>query len=325
MLQNLLSVSDLKRAELEHILNVADDIAEDPARYGQVANGKILATLFFEPSTRTRLSFESAMLRLGGSVIGFSDVSSSSTTKGESAEDTAMIVSCYSDIMAVRHPQMFTPHKMAKVAAVPVINAGDGANEHPTQTLTDLLTIQNRFGRLDNLTIGLCGDLKYGRTVHSLAKVLGRYPGNRFVFIAPDELSMPQDVIDALEESKNIGVSYTINQSLEGAIQTLDVLYMTRIQGERFEDKSAYERLRGVYVLDCAKMALASRDMIVMHPLPRVDEIDTEVDSDPRAWYFKQAQMGVYVRMALIIHLLGLNTMPGEDVIYVASKKYKIG
>ena len=325
MLQNLLNISDLRRAELEHILNVADDIADDPSRFGQVANGKILATLFFEPSTRTRLSFESAMLRLGGSVIGFSDVSSSSTAKGESAEDTAMMVSCYSDIMAVRHPQMFMPHKMAKAAGVPIINAGDGANEHPTQTLTDLVTIQKRFGRLDNLTIGLCGDLKYGRTVHSLAKVLARYPSNRFVLIAPDELSMPHDIIEVFEQSKNIGVTYTTTQNLESYIPELDALYMTRIQGERFEDKSEYERLRGVYILDSAKMALASRDMIVMHPLPRVDEIAPEVDTDPRAWYFKQAQMGVYARMALIIHLLNLNSMPGEDVIYVASKKYKTG
>ena len=322
MLHHLLSISDLRRKELEYILDVADDIATNPSHYGRVANGKILATLFFEPSTRTRLSFESAMLRLGGSVVGFSDMSASSASKGESIEDTASTVSCYCDIMAVRHPEMFTPHKMAKVSTVPVINAGDGANEHPTQTLTDLLTVKKRFGRLEGLTIGLCGDLKYGRTVHSLAKMLSRYPNNRFVLIAPGELSMPQYVIEMFEKN---GVSYTVNPSLETAIPDLDILYMTRIQRERFEDPDEYERLRGVYVLDSEKMALASRDMIVMHPLPRVDEIAVEVDSDPRAWYFKQAQMGVYARMALIMQLLDLSEMPMEEVLYVASEKYKIG
>ena len=322
MLHHLLSISDLRRAELEVILNVANDIAENPSHYSRVASGKILATLFFEPSTRTRLSFESAMLRLGGSVIGFSDTSASSSSKGESAQDTASTVSCYCDVMAVRHPEMFAPHKMATVATVPVINAGDGANEHPTQTLTDLLTIKKRFGRIDNLVIGLCGDLKYGRTVHSLVKMLARYPGNRFVLIAPDELAMPAYIIEMLERA---GAAYTVNPSLESAISDLDILYMTRIQRERFDDPNQYERLKGVYVLDSAKMALASRDMIVMHPLPRVDEISTEVDSDPRAWYFKQAQMGVYVRMALIMRLLDLETMPGDEVIYVASKKYKVG
>ena len=322
MLHHLLSVSDLRRTELETILDVANDIAENPMHYSRVASGKILATLFFEPSTRTRLSFESAMLRLGGSVIGFSEASATSASKGESAEDTASTVSCYCDVMAVRHPKMFTPHKMAKAASVPVINAGDGANEHPTQTLTDLLTIKKRFGRLDHLTIGLCGDLKYGRTVHSLVKMLARYPGNRFVLIAPDELAMPAYIIEMFERE---GAQYTVNPNLESAISDVNILYMTRIQRERFENPADYDRLKGVYVLDCAKMALASSDMIVMHPLPRVDEISTDVDSDSRAWYFKQAQMGVYARMALIMHLLNLGTMPGEEIVYVASEKYKAG
>jgi aspartate carbamoyltransferase catalytic subunit len=300
---------------LDHILKVASEIAKQPSRYGDVAKGKILATLFFEPSTRTRLSFESAMLRLGGSVIGFSDMSSSSTAKGETIEDTARTVSCYSDVMCVRHPTPFQPHAMAKVATIPVINAGDGANEHPTQTLTDLVTINQRFGRLEGLTIGLCGDLKYGRTVHSLIKVLSRYPGNKFVLIAPDALQMPRDIIDALDKE---GVAYTITDELESAIPALDILYMTRIQRERFEDKAEYERLKGVYVLTRDKLADAKPDMAVLHPLPRVDEIDTDVDDDERAWYFKQAQFGVYARMALIVMLLGLNDLLGEQPIRLA-------
>ncbi|MCL2068678.1 MAG: aspartate carbamoyltransferase, partial [Oscillospiraceae bacterium] len=255
MLHHLLNTSDLTRKELESILTVANDIAEHPSFYGRVASGKILAALFFEPSTRTRLSFESAMLRLGGNVIGFSDMASSSTSKGESISDTASTVCCYCDVMAVRHPVALTPHKMSKVSTVPIINAGDGANEHPTQTLTDLLTIRKRFGRIENLTIGLCGDLKHGRTIHSLAKMLARYPGNQFVLIAPPELAMPREIIGMFERE---GVSYSVNPSLEDAIPGLDILYMTRVQRERFSDPAEYERLKGVYVLDARKMELAS-------------------------------------------------------------------
>ncbi|MDR2932567.1 MAG: aspartate carbamoyltransferase [Oscillospiraceae bacterium] len=316
MLHHILNISDLTKSDLDYILSVAGNIANNPSRYGEVAKGKILATLFFEPSTRTRLSFESAMLRLGGGVIGFSDMSASSAAKGESIEDTSRVVSCYCDVMAVRHPVAFEPHKMASVATVPVINAGDGANEHPTQTLTDLVTIRQRFGRLDNLCIGLCGDLKYGRTVHSLIKMMARYPGNRFVLVAPESLQMPADIIALLDEG---GIEYTVTDDLEAAIPDLDVLYMTRIQRERFEDKSAYERLRGIYILDAAKLGAAKKDMVVLHPLPRVDEIATDVDSDERAWYFKQAQFGVYARMALMIALLGLNNMMGEDMLYVSA------
>ena len=314
MLHHILNISDLTKSDLDYILSVAGNIANNPSRYGEVGKGKILATLFFEPSTRTRLSFESAMLRLGGGVIGFSDVTASSVSKGETIEDTSRVVSAYCDVMAVRHPTAFEPHKMAAVASVPVINAGDGANEHPTQTLTDLVTIRQRFGRLDNLTIGLCGDLKYGRTVHSLIKMLARYPFNRFYLIAPDLLQMPTDIVDMLDKE---GIPYTITASLEEAIPHLDVLYMTRIQRERFEDKSLYEGLKGVYVLDKAKMLHATQHMVVLHPLPRVDEIATEVDDDERAWYFKQARFGVYARMSLMIAQLGLNDLMREETLYV--------
>lgn len=314
MLHHVLNISDFTKSDLDHILQVASNIAKNPSRYGEVGKGKILATLFFEPSTRTRLSFESAMLRLGGGVIGFSDMSASSTSKGETIEDTSRTVSCYCDVMSVRHPVPFKPHDMAKVATVPVINAGDGANEHPTQTLTDLVTIHQRFGRLDNLTVGLCGDLKYGRTVHSLIKMMARYPGNRFVLIAPDALQMPHEIIDMLERE---GVEYTLTDDMEKAIPQLDIIYMTRIQRERFEDPAAYERLKGVYILDREKLSLAKKDMVVLHPLPRVDEIATDVDDDERAWYFKQAQFGVYARMALIIKLLELNDLMGEEFRYV--------
>lgn len=306
MLHHLLNSSDLTKQDLQTILSVANQIAANPSYYGDVAKGKILATLFFEPSTRTRLSFESAMLRLGGNVIGFSDPSASSAAKGETVEDTAIMVSCYSDIMAVRHPIPLTPHKMAQVSTIPVVNAGDGANEHPTQTLTDMATIQARFGRLDNLTIGLCGDLKYGRTVHSLIRMMARYPGNRFVLIAPDELQMPDKILELLDKDS---VPYEKNSSLEAALPEVDILYMTRIQKERFEEPAQYEALKGVYILDAEKMQLAKKEMAVLHPLPRVDEISTDMDSDPRAWYFKQAQMGVYARMALIITLLGLDNL----------------
>lgn len=320
MLHHVLNISDFTKSDLDRILGVAGNIAKNPSRYEDVAKGKILATLFFEPSTRTRLSFESAMLRLGGGVIGFSDMSASSASKGETIEDTSRIVSCYCDAMAVRHPVPFSPHKMGEVATVPVINAGDGANEHPTQTLTDLVTINQRFGRLDHLTIGLCGDLLYGRTVHSLIKVLARYPGNRFVLIAPEELQMPQDIIEMLDRDE---VLYTVTDSLEQSMPALDILYMTRIQRERFEDFAQYERLKGVYVLDRERLQLAKREMIVLHPLPRVDEISTDVDNDERAWYFKQAQFGVYARMALIVSLLGLNDLMSDDLLYVKGAEVK--
>ena len=314
MLHHVLNISDFTKSDLDYILSVAGNIAKNPARYGEVAKGKILATLFFEPSTRTRLSFESAMLRLGGGVIGFSDMSASATAKGETIEDTSRTVSCYCDVMAIRHPVPFSPHKMAEVATVPVINAGDGANEHPTQTITDLVTIRQRFGRLHNLTIGLCGDLKYGRTVHSLIKMLSRYRGNRFILISPEALQMPRDIIDMLDRE---GIDYETTENLDDAIPVLDMLYMTRVQRERFEDRDEYERLKDFYILDREKLNAAKRDMIVLHPLPRVDEISTDVDTDERAWYFKQAQFGVYARMALIISLLGLKDLMGDDRLYV--------
>jgi aspartate carbamoyltransferase catalytic subunit len=314
-MHHILNISDLTKSDLDYILSVAGNIANHPARYGEVAKGKILATLFFEPSTRTRLSFESAMLRLGGGVIGFSDATASSAAKGESSEDTARVVSAYCDVMAVRHPTPFEPHKMAKVATVPVVNAGDGANEHPTQTLTDLVTIRQRFGRLDNLTIGLCGDLKHGRTVHSLIKMMSRYPSNKFVLIAPQSLQMPEEILEMLRKEN---IAHIVTDNLEKAIAGLDVLYMTRIQKERFADVSEYNRLKGVYVLDREKLTTARRDMVVLHPLPRVDEISTDVDGDERAWYFKQAQFGVYARMALIIALLQLKDLMGEDLLYVS-------
>ncbi len=314
MMHHVLNISDFSKSDLDYILKVASNIAKNPARFGEIAKGKILATLFFEPSTRTRLSFESAMLRLGGGVIGFSDMSASSTSKGETIEDTSRTVSCYCDLMAVRHPTPLQPHKMASVATVPVINAGDGPNEHPTQTITDLVTIQQRFGRLENLTIGLCGDLKYGRTVHSLIKMLARFKGNSFALIAPPALQMPDDIIEMLDAEK---VPYKITADMEVAIPELDMLYMTRVQKERFTDPEEYQRLKGVYILERDKLKLAKKDMIVLHPLPRVDEISTDVDTDERAWYFKQAQFGVYARMALIISLLGLNDLLGEDRLYV--------
>lgn len=309
MPRHVLNIMDFKKKDLDSILSVASAIAANPSNFGEIAKGKVLATLFFEPSTRTRLSFESAMLRMGGSVLGFSDASVSSTAKGESPEDTARTVSCYCDVIATRHPVAFTPHRMAAVATVPVINAGDGANEHPTQTLTDLVTISRRFGRIDNLTIGLCGDLKYGRTVHSLVKLLARYPGNRFVLIAPPALQMPAGIMQILADA---GAPYTVCENLEAAIPVLDVLYMTRIQAERFENRAEYKRLKGFYVLTRAKLESAKEGMIVMHPLPRVDEIAPEVDEDERAWYFRQTECGVYARMALLMLLLDLGGIRGQ-------------
>lgn len=300
-MKNLLETADLSPEVLNDLLSEASQIYAHPEKYFGRATGKILATLFYEPSTRTRLSFESAMLRLGGTVIGFSDASFSSVRKGETPEDTAIIVSGYCDIMTVRHPIAFTQWRMAKVATVPLINAGDGANEHPTQTLTDVFTLSEKFGRLDHLTIGLCGDLKYGRTVHSLVKVLSMYPGNRFYFIAPDLLQMPKEILEQLAQAN---IPYTCVESISTCGKDLDVLYMTRIQKERFEDPEDFKKLGEHFILDEEALDSLKEDMIILHPLPRVDEIPESVDSDPRAWYFKQARLGLYVRMALILSLL---------------------
>ncbi|MGN0431474.1 MAG: aspartate carbamoyltransferase [Lachnospiraceae bacterium] len=302
-MKHLMSPLDFSVEELETLFTLADDIEANPARYAQACKGKILATCFYEPSTRTRLSFESAMLRLGGEVLGFSEASSSSASKGESVSDTIRIVSCYADICAMRHPKEGAPMVAAEKSNIPVINAGDGGHQHPTQTLTDLLTIRSLKGRLDNLTIGLCGDLKFGRTVHSLINALVRYPNVRFVFISPDELKVPDYITDMLKE-KNIPYEEVIR--LENVMPSLDLLYMTRVQRERFFNEEDYVRLKDFYILDAAKMELAGPDMLVLHPLPRVNEISVEVDSDPRAAYFKQAQYGVYVRMALILTLLNI-------------------
>ena len=299
--RHILNIGDLTKSDIDYILSVADNIAKNPGHYSQAAAGKILATIFFEPSTRTRLSFESAMLRMGGQVLGFSEAGTSSAVKGETPADTARMLNSYCDVIAVRHPTPLVPHQMAAVSTVPVINAGDGANEHPTQTLTDLVTIMSKFGRLDNLTVGLCGDLRNGRTVHSLIKALRKYPGNRFVLIAPEVLQMPKDILETLDGE---GVGYTLTEEFETAFEGLDVLYMTRIQRERFQNPTEYRRLKGIYILDGEKMSRAGKDMIVMHPLPRVDEIAPEVDCDPRAWYFEQARCGVFARMALITGLL---------------------
>lgn len=300
-MKNLLETADLSPEVLNNLLSEASKIYAHPEEYFGRASGKILATLFYEPSTRTRLSFESAMLRLGGSVIGFSDASFSSVRKGETPEDTSRIVSGYCDIMTVRHPIAFTQWKMAEVATVPLINAGDGANEHPTQTLTDVFTLSEKFGRLDHLTIGLCGDLKYGRTVHSLVKVLSLYPGNRFYFIAPSILQMPEEIISQLDAAN---IPYTFAESIAECGGELDVLYMTRIQKERFENPEDFKKLGEDFILDQLSMDSLKKDMIILHPLPRVNEIPESVDQDPRAWYFKQARLGLYIRMALILSLL---------------------
>ena len=288
--------------ELDGLIATAEDIIAHPEAYWDRCAHKKLATLFFEPSTRTRLSFEAAMLELGGSVIGFSEASSSSASKGESVADTAKIVSCYADIIAMRHPKEGAPYVASQAASIPVINAGDGGHNHPTQTLADLLTISREMGRLDNLTIGLCGDLKYGRTVHSLIEAMSRYKGIQFVLISPEELKIPGFIRYNVFE--NQGIPYTEVSSLEEAMPDLDVLYMTRIQRERFDDPWEYERLKDSYVLDTEKMKLAKEKMCVLHPLPRVNEISVRVDDDPRAAYFRQALNGKYMRMALILKLL---------------------
>ena len=301
-MRSLISILDFSVEELDQLIATAKDIIAHPENYREACRYKKLATLFFEPSTRTRLSFEAAMLELGGSVIGFSEASSSSAAKGESMADTAKILSCYADIMAIRHPREGAPYVASRNATVPVINAGDGGHNHPTQTLADLLTISREMGRLQDLTIGLCGDLKYGRTVHSLIEAMARYSGIRFVLISPEELRLPGyirgNVLDAH------GIPYEEVFSLEEAMPKLDVLYMTRIQRERFDSVEEYERLKDSYVLDTEKMKLGKENMCVLHPLPRVNEISVKVDDDPRAAYFRQALNGKYMRMALILMLL---------------------
>lgn len=294
---------DFTTEELDKLFDLAEDISKDRAKYAHVCDGKTLATCFYEPSTRTRLSFEAAMINLGGQVLGFSEASSSSAAKGESVSDTIRVISCYSDICAMRHPKEGAPMVAASKSQIPVINAGDGGHQHPTQTLTDLMTIRSLKGRLGNFTIGLCGDLKFGRTVHSLINALTRYEGIRFIFISPPELRIPDYIIDMLDK-KNIEYEEVIR--LEDCIGDLDLLYMTRVQKERFFNEEDYVRLKDFYILTNEKLSLAKEDMLVLHPLPRVNEISVEVDDDPRAVYFKQAQFGVYVRMALIMTLLEL-------------------
>ena len=302
-MRHLMSPMDFTTAELDKLFDLAADIEKNPQVYAHKCDGKILATCFYEPSTRTRLSFESAMLSLGGNVLGFSDAGSSSAAKGESVSDTIRTVACFSDICAMRHPKEGAPMVAASHAEIPVINAGDGGHQHPTQTLTDLLTIRSLKGRLDNFTIGLCGDLKFGRTVHSLIEALVRYNNVKFIFISPEELRVPDYITEMLSE-KNI--PYEEHISLEDTIADLDLLYMTRVQRERFFNEEDYIRLKDFYILDKKKMRLAKEDMLVLHPLPRVNEISVEVDADPRAVYFKQVQYGKYVRMALILTLLEL-------------------
>ncbi len=302
-MRHLMSPLDFSTEELDKLFDLANDIEHNPEKYAHACDGKILATCFYEPSTRTRLSFESAMTRLGGRVIGFSDAASSSASKGESVSDTIRIISCYSDICAMRHPKEGAPMVAAEKSWIPVINAGDGGHQHPTQTLTDLLTIRSIRGKLDNFTIGLCGDLKFGRTVHSLINALVRYSNIRFIFISPEELKVPDYITDMLRE-KDIPYEEVIR--LEDVMPHLDILYMTRVQKERFFNEEDYVRLKDFYILNTVKMALAKKDMLVLHPLPRVNEISVEVDEDPRAAYFRQAQYGVYVRMALILTLLEL-------------------
>ena len=298
-----MSPLDFTTEELDQLFDLANDIEKHPDKYAHACEGKKLATCFYEPSTRTRLSFEAAMLNLGGSVIGFSDAGSSSAAKGESVSDTIRVISCFADICAMRHPKEGAPMVAADRSSIPVINAGDGGHQHPTQTLTDLLTIRSLKGRLDHFTIGLCGDLKFGRTVHSLINALVRYEGIKFIFISPRELMIPDYITDMLKE-KNIPYEEVIR--LENVMPQLDLLYMTRVQKERFFNEEDYVRLKDFYILDKSKMELAGPDMLVLHPLPRVNEIAVEVDDDPRAVYFKQVQYGVYVRMALILTLLNI-------------------
>ncbi len=304
-MKHLISPLDLSVEELDHILSLGQEIMKNPEKYSHICEGKKLATLFYEPSTRTRLSFEAAMLNLGGKVLGFSSADSSSAAKGESVADTIRVISSYADICAMRHPKEGAPTVAAMYSEIPVINAGDGGHNHPTQTLTDLITIKSLMGRLDNITVGMCGDLKFGRTVHSLINAMVRYPRVRFVLVSPNELKIPdylrKEVLDAER------IDYIETNQLEKYMPDLDILYMTRVQRERFFNEEDYIRLKDSFILDASKMQYAKKNMYVLHPLPRVNEISTEVDNDPRAVYFKQAKMGVYVRMALIMNLLELD------------------
>ncbi len=301
--RHLLSPLDFSVEELDELMNLANDMENNPQKYSACCQGKKLATLFYEPSTRTRLSFEAAMLNLGGSVLGFSSADSSSAAKGESVSDTIQVIGCYADICAIRHPKEGAATVAAVKSKIPVINAGDGGHQHPTQTLTDLLTIRSLKGRLDNLTVGICGDLKFGRTVHSLINALSRYTNIRFVLISPNELRIPDYVRDNVLREKNIPFEEV--EDLECSISKLDILYMTRVQKERFFNEEDYIRLKDCYILTKKKLAMAKEDTLILHPLPRVNEISVEIDDDPRAVYFKQAQYGVYIRMALILTLLG--------------------
>lgn len=300
----LIEPGDLTTGEIFHLIGLANDILHRPEAYSDRCKGKLLASLFYEPSTRTKFSFDAAMLRLGGQVIGFSDPNTSSASKGETLADSARVVSCYSDVIVVRHPKEGAAKLIAQNADCPVINAGDGGHQHPTQTLTDLMTIQKHKGRLDNLTVGVCGDLKFGRTIHSLVSCLAQFDNLRFRFISPEELQMPSFVKDVLDRR---GIVYEETNQLDQAIGSLDILYMSRVQRERFVSEEEYLRLKDYFILTEEKMALAKQDMIVMHPLPRVNEIQRDVDDDPRAVYFDQVRNGMYVRMALILFLLGLD------------------
>ena len=302
-IRNLISITDFSVEEIDKMIGVAGDIMKNPDKYIDICKGKKLATLFFEPSTRTRLSFEAAMLELGGSVLGFSEASSSSASKGESVSDTIRTVGCYADIIAMRHPKEGAPIVASRRTTVPIINGGDGGHHHPTQTLTDLLTITREKGRLNNLTVGLCGDLKFGRTVHSLIEAMLRYENVKFVLIAPPELRVPQYIIDMLEKA---GAAYKQVETMEAVMPELDILYMTRVQRERFFNEEDYIRLKDTYILNMDKLASAKKDMAILHPLPRVNEISVEVDDDPRAAYFRQALCGKYIRMALILNLLNI-------------------
>ena len=301
-MRHLISPLDFSVEEADRLLSLASDIEKNRSRYAHVCDGKKLATLFYEPSTRTRLSFEAAMLNLGGSVLGFSSADSSSAAKGESVSDTIRVISCYADICAIRHPKEGAAYVAASKSSIPVINAGDGGHQHPTQTLTDLLTIRSLKGRLSGMTVGLCGDLKFGRTVHSLIHALVRYPDIKFVLISPPELRIPDYIRETVLDAN--GIQYRETTNLDDAMEELDILYMTRVQKERFFNEEDYNRMKDCYILGKEKMKLAKPDMYILHPLPRVNEISVEVDEDPRAAYFKQAQYGVYVRMALIMTLL---------------------
>ena len=303
--RHLIDPMDFTLMELEEIFDYADEIIKNPEKFSHICDGKILATLFYEPSTRTRLSFEAAMLRLGGQVLGFSEAKSSSAAKGESVADTIKTVECYADIAAMRHPKEGAPKVASMHSTMPVINAGDGGHQHPTQTLTDLLTIRNIKGTLSNLTIGICGDLKFGRTVHSLIKAMSRYENIKFILISPNELTIPKYIKVEVLEKNNI--EFLEVERLEEVMQDLDILYMTRVQKERFFNEEDYIRLKDSYILDKEKMEKAKKDMIVLHPLPRVNEIAVEIDTDPRACYFRQAKYGMYARMALIAKLLGVD------------------